>query len=152
MNIKFLLVLIKSQGGTKKNFPGRGFSPLKIIEFFPKQDVFPHISSNFWEIWASKQLSKAEVINYLSWTFETRRGINIGWGHGPPLPPSLLKIHQICKTMYLDHKNVFLWSHRKFCPVLLQVLCRPHPYHHTLLTQLKSNLFSSFVAVVVLMG
>ena len=77
-----------------RNFSqARVFSP-KIPPMFSKARFFPLKFSNFWGIWAPKQLSKAEVeqarvIYYLSYTSEARRGKNIGGAMAPPLPPSL---------------------------------------------------------------
>ena len=69
------------------------FSP-KIPRIFSKARFFPLKFSNFWGIWAPKQLSKAgveqaRVIYYFSYTSEARRGKNIGGAMAPPLPPSL---------------------------------------------------------------
>ena len=91
-----------SDWGGQKNFSeARFFSPKnprnfsqarvffpKIPRIFSKARFFPLKFSNFWGIWAPKQLSKAgveqaRVIYYLSYTSEARRGINMA-----PLAPS----------------------------------------------------------------
>ena len=84
-----------------RNFSqARVFFP-KIPRIFSKARFFPLKFSNFWGIWAPKQLSKAgveqaRVIYYLSYTSEARRGKNIGGAMAPlapPLPPSLFGLN-----------------------------------------------------------
>ena len=80
--------------GGQKNFPGRGFFHLKILEGFPMRGFFPQkihqIYGKFWPQLTIQGWGGAGwggVINYLSWTFEARLGINIGGPCCPLTPP-----------------------------------------------------------------
>ena len=109
-------------GGPKIFFPGRGFSPLRILEFFFLLRLFPPKNPRiFFKAWLFLQILKflgnlslettiqgwVRVINYLSWTLEARQGKNIG---GPWPPSNSLPVKIYLKSLIQVSRSQFYYA------------------------------------------